>query len=87
MLTWMYSEKYIAIQSKHFSDVGHILLILGMAFIMSFSFSLYFLMEFSQYLKNSISVRSFQTEQWITKADVWKNSETFTASIMAPWQS
>ena len=47
----MYSEKYIAIQSKHFSDVGHILLILGMAFIMSFSFSLYFLMEFSQYLK------------------------------------
>lgn len=31
--------------------LGHIWLIRGLAFIMSFSVSLYFLMEFSQYLK------------------------------------
>lgn len=42
--------------------LGHILIILGMALIISFSFSLYFLMDFSIF-KNSISVRSFQTEQ------------------------
>lgn len=34
-----------------FHRVGHIWFILSVAFIMSFSLSLYFLMEFSQYLK------------------------------------
>lgn len=47
--------------------LGHIWLILGMAFIMSFSFSLYFLMEFSQYLKIPFLWDLFKRNSELTK--------------------